>query len=358
MTDKRNLLGTVAIAILVTSISFQTAAQDIRPGTLAGAMRRIIDSQGGPLAGGFTSGMGNLQFSQKAACELVGANCTEAQRMGCETIQTSLISGLKECWYRNSFQLYDAQTLTMVGNTKYLNMANLADNNTGYGLVLAKSNGSSHYSLLDERGQLLASGETLGCDTFESLGDDTVACVRGDKRLSIKVSDLLKARRASVRVDAISDDVSVNICNVAIETLQAGKGRLFNSNSDAFFSEMKEYAVGNEKIQIYKKTTPLGSSCVLEPGGESCTAIYVTNAGLECFQYGSLISKRPMKITREAKTELVKSLLFKGREVVTVDEILKISSAMPKLRIDRPDRFFSEELYVSATGSSSNKGIN
>lgn len=343
------------MAAVVTILSFRVLAQDEpRPGTFASVIRRIIDNQGGPLGGGLTGGIssGTLNFSQRAACEIVGANCSESEKMGCDLIRNSVISGVKECWFRNSFQLYDQQTMKFLSNQSFTNVANLQNNNTGRTLVLAKKNSASKYVLLNENGEVVADGETLDCDTFEAAGDDAVACVRGDKKFLLELDDLDRARDAALRVDAIAEDVSVNICNIAIESINRG-------DSDAFFSSMKEYRVGDEKISIYKKTSDLGATCVLEPEGDVCTAIYVTNEGLECLRYGSLVRKRAMSISKQQKIDLVRRLVFKGREVVTMKEIADMSSVMPKIRIDHPDRLLTKDMYISKSRSGrSNKGTN
>ncbi|HRO66560.1 MAG TPA: hypothetical protein PL182_03240 [Pseudobdellovibrionaceae bacterium] len=328
-------------------------AEPPKKGTIGRIFHDIMSHQGGPFAGAVVGGSpsnGEILYQEKKACELSGAQCDQAARLGCDRVETSVLSGTLECWNQKSFRLVDENGEDLTGRS-YSVVANLVPNRTQRNLVLAKTVGESRPLLLDEEGQVLADGNILDCENFESSGEDGINCVRGGAKFKLRISDLEKARKASVRLSEVAGDISLNLCGLALNRLDRGE-------SDSFFYDMRSFeGVGKESLDLYKKESSLGSSCTIAPENERCTALYLTLKGLECYSYGRLVFKRPMSVSEDEMALMAKRYVFKNKEIVSMDEFLRAARNNPNvsMRIERPDRVFGDGLLYEESASTSSE---
>ncbi|MBX3040878.1 MAG: hypothetical protein KF789_09255 [Bdellovibrionaceae bacterium] len=339
-----------ALFLLVLLGARPACAEAPSKGTIGRIFYDIMSNQGGPFVGVVSGGgpsNGEALYQEKKACELSGATCDQAARLGCDRVENSVISGVLECWDRKTFRLMDESGKDLTGRS-YEVVANLVPNRTQRNLVVAKAMSANNPYLLDEEGQVLADGNALGCDSFESVGEDEINCVRGGAKFKLKISDLEKARKASVRLSEVAGDISINLCGLALNRLDRGE-------SDSFFYKMRSFeGVGTESLDLYKKESALGSSCTIAPENERCTTLYLTMKGLECYSYGHLVFKRPMSVSESEMAAIAKKYVFKNKEVVSMDEFLRSAQNNPNIsmRIERPDRVFGDGLLYSDGGSS------
>ncbi|KYG65744.1 hypothetical protein AZI86_01320 [Bdellovibrio bacteriovorus] len=356
------------VLTLAVGFPLHSLAADCPRGQLCNIFERILDNKGGPFAGVASGGGGNtlsnLQFQQKAICEMPGAKCTDEQRLGCSRITASVISGYVECWAPNdkNFKLMDRKTGNTITNRSYDVVANLDDNNTDHKLIVAKSSYYNGAILMNENGDILADGESLDCDSFQAAGEGKVACVRGNKKFVLNVDDLEKARRASINVREAADKFAVNLCSISLTDIAAER-RKSSFIHRIFMGKKKSFeGVGATPIEVITNDqgkNDLSPSCSLEPDTDKkCTSILLTAKGLECYSFGSLLYVKEMKVSKTELASVAKKYVFKDREIVPMTDIYDMANNVPSyLKITRPDFLLGSTTFITSAsrGGSSNQ---
>jgi hypothetical protein len=342
-----------------------SVADECPRGQICNLFEQIMNQQGGPLAGGFAGSTNQMlqsyQIQQKATCELKG-NCSDEQRLMCSRVVTSVVPGVVECWGSNdrNFSLMSYKTGELVSNTRsYDVVTNLSNNNTGHEIMLAKKTYGG-YVVFDENGNIIADGDALGCDNFVAAGDDTLSCMRGNKKFNLKISDLQKAQRSSASVKDFGADVSVNLCAAALAKISAERRnsgmpnflkKIFLGKNVSFdgLTDKKIDIVTNDPINNTDAPT-----CSIAPDGRKCASIYLTKKGLECSLYGKVEYVKEMTVSDADLVAAAKKYVFNGKEVVSMSDIYSASGDRPSsIRIDRPDYLIgSTNFIVSAVNPS------
>lgn len=364
---------TFYIIALVTVIGFPwlSNADECERGSFCNMFERILSERGGPFAGvtNSSSSLSNLQFQQRALCELPGAECKDEQRLGCARISNSVLSGVVECWSSNdrNFKLIDRVSGKNVTPRSYDVVANLANNDTDYNLIVAKSSYYNTAVLFNENGEVLADGNQLGCDNFQAAGEGTVACVRKDKKFLLKVDDLEKARLASVKVREVAGEFSVNLCSIALNEV-ASQRRQSNFISRIFLGKKKTFEGitkdGPVTINTHdQKFGDVSPSCSIAPDSDpKCTSINLTEKGLECERFGALKFVKSMTVTDDHLAEAAKKYVFGNKEIVKMEDILKKAETSPAyIEILRPDQLMGSTHFITGAGAtkgSSSLGTN
>lgn len=356
------------VLTLTVGFPLHSLADECPRGQLCNIFESILNTKGGPFAGVAAGGGGNtlsnLQFQQKAICEMPGAKCTDEQRLGCTRITASVISGYVECWAPNdkNFKLMNRKTGDTITSRSYDVVANLENNNTDHNLIVAKSSYYKNAILMNENGDILADGESLNCDSFQAAGEGKVSCLRGNKKFVLNVDDLEKARKSSINVREAADKFAVNLCSIALNDV-AAEHRKSSFIRRIFMGKKKSFeGIGDTPVDVITNDqgkSDLSPSCSLEPDTDKkCTSIYLTSKGLECYSFGNLLYVKEMKVSKDELAKVAKKYVFKDREIVPMEEIYKMAKYTPSyLEITRPDSLFGSTTFItSASRSSSSSG--